>query len=145
MSLLELNHHLACAADQLLMEMADSLQRTTGIEYYQLPLGGWKSKSAVKTRDILTSGETPKFNEKWNVRFITRRLDGTMISDTEGIYTIRKYDLPLAVEDALEEMYAGETEIVLAPWYCAYGIHGNDFVAGYENVIFEVTLGEKKN
>ena len=135
---------MACEADKTLLEMTDSLQRTTGTAFAQLFCGSWISKPSPEERDKYLFEDTPEFNEKWSVRLRTRRLNGKLISDTEGTYTIRKYELPIAVEEALDEMHAGETRIVLAPWYTAYGIHGNELVAGYENVIFEVTLKQKQ-
>ena len=135
---------MACEADRILLEMADSLQRTTGIAYAQLYCGGWASKRSAEDRNKYLYDDTPQFNEKWNIHIRTYRLDRTFVSDTEATYTIKKYDLPIAVEEAIEDRCAGETITVLAPWYVAYGIHGNDNIAGYENVIFEVTLKEKK-
>lgn len=135
---------MACEADRVLLELADSLQRTTDTAYAQLFCGGWVSKPTAEERDKHLYDETPDFNQKWSVRLRTHRLDGTLVSDTEATYTIRKYELPIAVEEAIEDMHAGETRTVLAPWYAAYGIHGEGNIAGYENVIFEVTLKEKR-
>ena len=143
-SLLELNRRMACEADKILLNMADSLQRTNGTAYAQLACGGWLNKRAAKDSEKYLYEDTPQFNEKWLIRIKTYRLNGTLVSDTEATYTVKKYDLPIAVEEAIEEMCAGETRIVLAPWYVAYGIHGKGAVAGYENVIFEVTLKNKK-
>ena len=143
MSVLEVNRRMACEADKILLEMADSLHRTTGTEYAQLTCGEWMSKRSAEERDRNMYADTPHFKEKWIIRLRTRRLDGTLLCDTEGTYSIMKFELPLAVENAVPEMHAGETATILAPWYSAYGAHGNEYVAGYENVIFEVTLKEK--
>lgn len=140
---MEVNKRLANEADKTLLHMADSLHEATGTEFAQLSSGGWKSRRDSLSREKSLYAETPQLKEKWRVRFKTLRLDGSLISDTEGIYAIKTFDLPLAIEDALDDMYPGETALVLAPWYTAYGIHGNEHVPGYENVMFEVTLGEK--
>ena len=142
-NLLEVNHRMAIEADRILMDMADSLHRATGTEFAQLPRGGWVSKRTKAELKKYRYEDTPRFSEKWRVRIRTKRLDGTLLSDTESTYTIKKYEMPISVEDAVEEMCAGETQTVLAPWYAAYGIHGEGPVAGYENVIFEVCLQEK--
>lgn len=143
MGLLQVNQSMANEADKVLLQMADSLHEATGTEFAQMPCGGWKSRRDSVAREKSLYAETPQLKEKWRVRFKTMRLDGTLVSDTEGVYTIRTFELPIAIEDAVAEMYSGEKVLLLAPWYTAYGIHGNGRVAGYENVLFEVTLGEK--
>jgi len=144
MALMEVNRRMVARADQVLTRYADSLYRADGVEFAQMNCGGWKSRRSAEAQEIGRYAPNPQIREKWTVRLVTRRLDGSLITDTEGTYSVRKYELPIAVEEAIEDMYSGEKAIVLAPWYCAYGLRGNEYVAGYENVIFEVTLGEKK-
>ena len=143
MALMELNRRMVGVADKTLTELADSLHRADGIEFAQMMCGGWKSKRSPEAREKWLYADNPKAGELWTVRLRTQRLDGSLVTDTEGTYKVHKYELPIAVEEAIEDMYSGEQCIVLAPWYCAYGIRGNEYVAGYENVIFEVILGEK--
>lgn len=144
MALMEVNHRMACEADKILISLADSLTKATGIEFAQMSCGGWKSRRDSLARKRGLYADSPKYDESWSVRLRTFHLDGTLVSDTEGVYKFHHFDLPIAVEEALEDMYTGEKAYVLAPWYTAYGIHGNQLIAGYENVRFEVTLGERK-
>lgn len=144
MALMEVNRRMANEADKLLLQYVDSLHHVDGTEFAQMICGAWKSRRDSVTRDKNMYNETPQINEKWRVRVRTLHLDGRLASDVEGVYTMRKFDLPIAVEDALGDMYPDEKALILAPWYTAYGVHGNEHVAGYENVLFEITLGEKQ-
>ena len=141
-ALMEVNRRMASEADKLLLHMADSLTRTTGVVYAQMSCGGWKSKRTPEERDKAMYAKTPGRQEKWRVRIRTFHLDGRLATDTESEYAVRRYELPIVVEEAIEDMHSGEHTTVLSPWYCAYGVHGNDFIAPYENVIIEVILGE---
>lgn len=141
-ALMEMNRRMVDEADRVLMHMADSITKATGREFAQMGCGGWKSRRTDAERNKGLFLPTPNSRERWRVRLRTFRLDGRLATDTESEYTIKQYNLPISVEEALEGMYTGEKVTVLSPWYCSYGIRGNEYIAPYESVIFEITLGE---
>ena len=67
-----------------------------------------------------------------------------MLQDIEGVYAIMHLDMPIAVEEAVVDMYEGEKAVVYAPWYVAYGMQGTNVVKPYTNVRFDVTLKGKE-
>ena len=132
LALMELNQHLAATAD---MQLAQIVQEQP--ERYALYEGSaW---IAILDRGDENS-ETPKQNEEWTVHMRTYDLDGHMLMDSEATYRIGKRELPQAAETAIAELYRGGKAKVIAPWYAAYGMQGNDFVAPYQNVIIELEL-----
>ena len=132
LALMELNQHLASTAD---MQLAQIVQEQP--ERYALYEG-----SAWVT--ILDRGDEnssmPQPNEEWTVHMRTYDLDGRMLMDSEATYRIGKKELPQAVELTIAELYRGGKAKVIAPWYAAYGMQGNDYVAPYQNVIIELEL-----
>lgn len=143
-ALLEVNQRMAAACDRELLELTDSLHTADGSEWALMSCGGWKQRRNVEAQQLDIYCENPKHKEIWNVRVRAEHLNGQMAEDTECAYSIKSYKLPIAVEEALEDMCSGEKSIVYAPWYCAYGVHGNELVKPYESVKFEIYLGEKQ-
>lgn len=130
LALLELNHRLAEAADEQLRQVV--LQQDGSYALYE---GGvWASLQTPG------DGATIQEKEECRLRLQTYRLDGTLLSDTEGTYQLGKRQLPQAVETNIEEWRHGARVRMYAPWYSAYGLHGNDAVPPYENVIIELTI-----
>lgn len=144
-SLMEFNRDMATKADDAVLAYVDSLQRATGETYALMSCGGWKRRRNVEERQAALYADSPTYRERWEVRLKTFNLNGQLISDVQGTYLIKHYDLPIAIEEALEDMCAGETSDVVAPWYTAYGFRGKGPVGPYENVAFKVTLLEKVN
>lgn len=144
MALMEINQRMASQADKELLEQIDSLTKADGREWARMNCSGWKIRRDEETKQKTLYSDNPKPKETWQVRVRVKHLDGQMAEDTECAYAIRSYKLPIAVEEALEDMCSGEKTEVYAPWYCAYGIHGNDLIEPYESVKFEIYLGEKQ-
>ena len=132
LALLEMNQQLASAADQ---QLAQWVQEQP--ERYALYEGNvW---IAILSRGD-GNGSTPKENEECVVHMQTYNTEGHLLIDNEGIYRIGKHELPPAVEVALTELYHGGRARLAAPWYTAYGLKGNEYVAPYQNVIIELEL-----
>lgn len=144
LSLMEINQRMAAQADAELMALVDSLQKADGSEFAQLSTGGWKKRRDAQTREAAQYADSPKPVEHWLVRIRTYSLQGVLLKDVEGVYTIKHFDMPIAVEEAIDEMCEGETATIYAPWYTAYGMQGDKTVKPYANVRFEVTLKEKQ-
>ena len=142
-SLMEFNRGMAEKADAMVLAYVDSIQRVTTDTFALMSCGGWKRRRHATERQVALYAESPTFRERWEVRLKTYMLNGRLISDMQGVYDIKHYDLPIAIEEALEDMYSGETSDVVAPWYTAYGFRGKGPVAPYENVVFKVTLMDK--
>ena len=144
-SLMDINRHLAELADAKVAAYVDSVQRVTKDTFAMMSCGGWKRRRHIEERRAALFADSPQYRERWEVRLKTYRLDGRLLSDTKGTYIVKHYDLPIAVEEAMEDMCAGETSDVVAPWYTAYGFRGKKPVPPYENVVFKITLIEKVN
>jgi len=144
LSLMEINQRLAEQADIELMALVDSLQKADGSEFAQLSTGGWKKRRDPQAREAAQYADFPKPPEHWLVRIRAYSLQGDLLKDVEGVYTIKHFDMPIAVEEAVDEMCEGETATIYAPWYTAYGVKGDKTVKPYTNVRFEVTLKEKQ-
>ena len=52
--------------------------------------------------------------------------------------------MPLAIEEAVDDMVEGETTTLYAPWYSAFGQQGTSNIKPYTNVRLDVTLKEKE-
>ncbi len=127
-------------ADRELIAIVDSIRQADGVEFAQMSCGSWRQRRNEQTRTAAQFGRSPKPNEKWLVRLQVFDLRGTLLQDIEGYYTIKHFDLPIAVEEAVDDAYEGETIVLYAPWYTAYGMKGSDTVKPYTNVRFVVTL-----
>ena len=136
---------MVAQADADIMAYVDSVQKATGSEYAQMSCGGWKRRRTMEEKHASLFADAPQSRERWNVRLRTYNLHGKLLKDEKGVYTLKRFDLPIAVEEAIEEMYPGETSDVVAPWYAAYGYRGKGPVGPYECVAFKVTLIEKMN
>ena len=144
LSLMEINQRMAEQADKELMALVDSLQKADGSEFAQLSTGGWKKRRDAQARETAQYADSPRPPEHWLVRIRAYSLQGVLLKDVEGVYTIKHFDMPIAVEEAIDEMCEGETATIYAPWYTAYGMEGDKTVKPYANVRFEVTLKEKQ-
>lgn len=141
---MEVNQRMVEQADAELLTIVDSLQETEDAQFAQLACGAWKMRRDEATREIAQHAETPQPREHWLVAIRVYTLEGNLLQDIEGVYAIKHYDMPIAVEEAVEDMFEGETAIVYAPWYTAYGMKGTKIVKPYTNVRFEVTLKGKE-
>ena len=67
-------------------------------------------------------------------------LNGHLLQDSEGTYTIGKYELPVAVDLNIGEWHQGTRIKMFAPWYSAFGMQGTKEIPPYENVMIELEL-----
>ncbi len=81
-------------------------------------------------------------NEKVLLHSKIYTLSGELLLDTEEVVTVGKREVPVAVDDFLVEMRAGECASLLIPWYAAFGAIGNENVPAYENVRIEIKVTE---
>lgn len=144
LSLMELNQRMAAHADRELFRIVDSVRQADHVDFAQMSCGGWKMRRDSVTREKSLYADSPRPNENWRVHIQSFDLQGHMLMDTEKVYTIKHFDMPIAVEEAVEDMFAGEKTVVYAPWYTAYGLHGEHNAPPYTNIRFVVTLKEKE-
>lgn len=128
---MQLNMQMAQAADRDVAEYV----RHNWNEYVAEDMGYWRKKGI---RHI--SERQPQEGEHWSVRTITSRFDGVHIEDRQEIYTIGQSDAPMAVKDAIMQMYKSDTVFLAVPWYVGYGAHGKGKIGAYENVLITVIL-----
>ena len=132
LALLELNQHLAVAADKQLLEYVQSLDEP----YALYEVSTWMR--------IIDRGDenspSPVPNEEWTIAMRIYNLDGKLLVDEEGSYRIRKQELPLAVDFNIDELHRGGKARLITPWYAAYGMQGTKEIPPYENVIIDLEL-----
>ena len=109
---------MAAQADNELLALVDSLQKKDSISFAP--------------------------NENWLVTWKVYSLQGEFLQDAEGVYTIKHFDMPLAIEEAVDDMAEGETTTLYAPWYSAFGQQGTSNIKPYTNVRLDVTLKAKE-
>lgn len=143
LTLMEINQRMAAQADAELLALVDSLQKADGSEFSQLPTGGWRKRRDAQARGAAQYANTPGPGERWCVRMRVYTLQGAFLQDIEGSYIIKHLDMPIAVEEAVDDMCEGETAVIYSPWYTAYGMKGNKTIRPYTNVRFDVTLKGK--
>ena len=144
LSLMEINQRMVEQADAEILAVIDSLQTNDDVQFAQMDCGAWRMRRDAQTHGEAQYGETPKTTEHWRVAMRVYTLGGKLLQDIEGVYAIKHNDLPIAVEEAVEDMVEGEAAIVYAPWYTAYGMKGTNSVKPYTNVRFDVTLKGKE-
>ena len=131
LALMDINRHLADAADTELVRWV----RQQSAEFVQIEDGVWLQKPLPAQ-----GGVTPRQDERWNIHLQVRRLDGTLLADRQLRCLIGRKALPDAVETVVALMHDGDSALVAAPWYTAYGVQGYDAVPPYENVLFRIGL-----
>ena len=130
LALLELNRQMAIAADKELMQLAQAQD-----EQYALYEGGaWVHQIEVGEDSLVRLGTNCA------VRICTYTLDGRLLTDSERTYSVGKLEMPIAIERNIHNWNHGAKMRMYVPWYSAYGINGNEHVAPYENVIFEIDI-----
>lgn len=140
LSLMEINQRMVEQADVEILAIIDSLQANNDAQFAQMECGAWRMRTDAQAR----YGDSPKPTEHWRVAMRVYTLNGKLLQDIEGVYAIKHNDLPIAVEEAVEDMVEGGATIVYAPWYTAYGMKGTNSVKPYTNVRFDVTLKGKE-
>ncbi len=87
-----------------------------------------------------TDGAAPQNNESWTLHIRTHDLEGRLLLDEHRAYFFSRGELPVAVDVLQPELRHGERLRIVAPWYSAYGMHGNGIVAPYTSVVLDVTV-----
>lgn len=72
----------------------------------------------------------------------TYTLDQRLLTDVSQTCKLTVGELPYAVVEVLRELYPGAKARLIVPWYNAYGMHGNQQVPPYENVIIDISVIE---
>ena len=135
---------MADHADKEVLAIVDSVRNTDNVDFAEMSCGGWKMRRDSITKQQGLYADNPKMDEHWTVHILTFDLHGHQLLDTEKVYKIKRYEIPVAVEEAIEDMFEGETTVVYTPWYNAYGAHGNQYVPPYTNIRFVITLKAKE-
>ena len=130
LAIMEMNLQLAKAADRAVLEAAQAQE-----ESYALYEGSaWMH--------IYSKGdETQRLAHKGTVCTLYMRiytLDGRQLEDSEGTYTIGKYELPTCIEQNIRELRPGAHVRLFAPFYTAFGAQGTAHIPPYENVMIDM-------
>lgn len=130
MAMMELNMQLAQAADNELTRIASAQQ-----EAYALYDANVWMHIIDRGNEVL-----PSPTRQCALRMRTYSLDGRLLLDSEGTYTLGKNEIPAGVEWNIDELHPGGKAKMYVPWYMAYGQQGTDHVPPYENVIIEIEI-----
>lgn len=132
LALMEMNQRMAIQADKELMAYAEKQAEAYSLmDITNTWLHVWEKGEGE---------DGAKDGEEWEMHIRTRNLQGELLSDTEQTYVIGKSELPFCIAIATDELRHGERLTMVAPWYAAYGMHGNGIVPPYTNVILEIEI-----
>lgn len=132
LALMEFNRQMAETADKALGQLVKAQE-----EPYALYEGStWVT--ILEHGDI--DNPQPKRGEEWIVHMRIYALDGRLLEDSKGTYTIGKLELPYAVDANITEWHRHCHIRMYAPWYSAFGMKGTEEIPPYENVIIELDL-----
>ena len=126
LAVMEMNLQLAQAADRAVLEIAQAQE-----EPYALYEGSaWMHiySKGDETQPMPHNGSVCDLH----MRIYT--LDGRQLEDSEGTYTVGKYELPTCIEQNIHELRPGAQVRVFAPFYTAFGAQGTAHIPPYENV-----------
>jgi predicted small lipoprotein YifL len=130
LAMLELNMRLAQAADTELTRLATAQDDS----YALYDANVWIHFIDRGDTDTDYSGPTR------TLRMRTYTLDGKLLTDSEGTYTLGKNELPGGVEWNIKEFHPGSRVRMFVPWYMAYGQQGTEHIPPYENVMIELEM-----
>lgn len=133
LALMNLNSQMAERADREVLGFIREQKET----YAQMECGCWMHviERSNDERDI-------QAGEELTLSLIISDLRGTMLLDQQLTTTTGHEEIPLAIRTALAELHRGDKAKLACPWYTAYGMKGNEYIAGYKNVIIELTIQE---
>jgi hypothetical protein len=129
-ALMELNMQLARAADNELTRIVSTQEE----RYALYDANVWMLITDRGNEDA------PAPTGSCTLRMRTYSLDGKLLLDSEGTYTLGKNELPNGVEWNIDELHPGGKARMYVPWYMAYGQQGTEHVPPYENVIIEIEM-----
>ena len=132
LALMELNMQLAKAADRTVLEIAQAQEEPyalyEGSAWLHLISAGDETQAA------------PHYGSICTVHMRIYNLSGQLLEDSEGTYTVGKYELPTCIEQNIREWHPGARVRMYAPWYTAFGAQGTAHVPPYENVMIDLEL-----
>ena len=102
------------------------------VKYSKTRSGVWYNILQKTTADSLKTDSTVTFSYKMY------DLNGQPIKEEKKTIKFGKKEVPTGLEEGLKMMRKGETIRLIVPWYLAYGISGNEGIAPYTSLIYEV-------
>ena len=132
-ALMEMNQRMAKEADQALLRYVEAQDEQFALMAIS---NAWMRIAEHGDSD----SPSPKEDELWRMHVRTKDLRGRLLLDEEREYRIGRNELPICAEIHCNERHHGDHIILLAPWYAAYGMHGNDAVPPYTNVIIDIEI-----
>lgn len=146
-AMMTMNERMANAADRKVLSHIRALCQEEGVSleerWTRLDGGAWLRRVTADEAAIYEDYTAVQKDEKWLVHLGISNLDGETLADRDIQATIGRQELPPAVEEVIQEMHEGETRVVIAPWYAAYGPVGDTAIRGYENVQIEICVRQK--
>lgn len=132
MAQLELNTHLASAADKDCLAYIQN----DSIAYVMDDFGFWYAKTILTTNDSIQRGQ------ELSVHIQISALRGSLISDVKHHHVVGSGELPIAIARSLKMMNMGEQMRIVSPWYTAYGVEGTSIIKPYSNLLIIITIEE---
>lgn len=134
LAMMEMTFRLAEAADEEILRAVRAQE-----ESYAL----YESHAWIHIEDPGETSQPPlQPGKPYSLRMRVYTLEGKLLVDEEGTYTLGKNELPHAADRNLSEMYPGAKIRMYVPWYTAYGQSGTEQVPPYENVIIDIEIEE---
>lgn len=132
LALMEMNQRMAKEADKTLLRYVETQEES----YALLDI----SNAWIHFAEYGDDCTSPQEDELWRMHIRTKDLQGRLLLDEEREYRIGRNELPICADIHCNEWHHGDHIIMLAPWYSAYGMHGNDYVPPYTNVIIDIKI-----
>lgn len=134
LALMEMNMQLAQAADHAVQEAAQAQEEAYAL--YDGPAWVHIDARGDETRPALLPFRSCTAHMR------VYALNGNLLEDTEGTYTIGRHELPQGVEPCVRELHPGAKARLFVPWYAAFGMKGTAHIPPYENVIIDLQIVE---
>lgn len=134
MQLLSFNQQMTDAADR---ELTAWVRRDSAHTWSQREDGVWIRRDSTFVHNEgspLENGQTIRLHMQ------IRRLDGTLVIDTQENHTLGNNRLPIGIENTIREMMPESGCTIAVPWYVGYGVQGNDIIGKYENILVTIQL-----
>ena len=132
-ALVEMNLRMAKEADKAVFRYVEAQDEA----YAQLEFtNAWMRIAAHGDTD----GVSPKDDELWQMHLRVKDLNGRLLLDEERDYRIGRSQLPICADVACNEWHHGDHIVMVAPWYSAYGMHGNEDIPPYSNVQIDIEI-----
>lgn len=134
LALMEMTLRMAEAADKAVEQ---------AVQAQEEPFALYEAHAWIHLSDPGRTEEPTLHPQKpYTIHMRVYSLDGKLLEDTKGTYTLGKNELPHAVDQNLREMHPGAKMRMFAPWYTAFGQQGTTHVPPFENVIIDLEIEE---